>query len=1130
MSTNFEEGALGSLSMEPDQPVPSTRLLASPPSAAVEVDSTSGAGKPPITSPSLQRIESAGTLSPSRLTASNANLSTADRRQSAKMRSPKKSIFSNSFEVSAAGSTSSHSLAGGGASSRSPRVGSIFLAADDDTGLKGRLANKLNPPERMGSFASSHTGSEGDGESSGGRQSRSVSGMAQSVNGVGKKFSFPMEVDLGEFQSTNGGQRGGSTSARSGGENTKILEYISQEEILHMQQIFASHDRENTGSVNVVELRSLLAAIGHDMPEEQAIDLLHQVDNNNNGLLEFEEFLQMIRIFKEMAQFRLYDKNSSSVADNYLSKQMLKFRMMLTDSWLRAGWEILLSFVCFYIFVSVLALHLHVSDHTHEQFRAAFLPADIIVTFLILIEGLSRMRLATFNQQGKIVDNPREIFQRYASSFLLTDFLALLPMRLFSNDRTTSLVLAHFRLLFVPRIFTFFQPSGRSAMTRQYIYFYFLFVPGLQNVLYFLSLVHLCAVIWFNLFDGGRTYSACVYISMYILAGAGLGDIPPVSDLQRWWANCMCGLAMLVNGMVVGGVVSFLAQGDVEDMRRSRLVEMQAILRFFEVPTPFQEEVLQFQNHLLLKNLKVSFGGLVAQLPIEIQLNLSLQFKLELLREVPFFAEAHETVRIAMTRMLHPVVFRPEEHLALAGETGEAMFFINYGFVDELSDSGVYLTTLASGDNFGANLLLAPPDHPFLHEHSAKSLTYIEVLLLSRTRFFKICDEFPTFKHRVQQLSETYCAAYNASKMGRRRSSMPVLALPGPTIESGGEEDDEATPIYGFTAEAATEDTPSSLDGIQPSSTFFFEATGAIHRTLEEAEGNPHRIGSGDYNPAAIDDNMKALRIARTEDPDELLEMLEADLQQLEELSSAFFQKVLKTTPPPAQGSNYVGIHHRPAHPRTPPSHPVTVTPSDGLHNPNSSHHPHVRALILEDASAASESTPHSTPAIPPHTPTHHTHPGSGQQHHPPSSRGHQGASPQQATSNPAVPVHPAFVSTQSSSSSQSENSEHNTAVAAEEEDLTDHPLQNRLLPDTSHAAPSAQLDFDNRPVNQVPHVVPGAGIVRAGAGGPITTAPITATTPTTTTSSVPGSGRTLVLQSNASLQIASKDEHDDDI
>nr|AIL24125.1 calmodulin 1 [Tamarix hispida] len=76
----------------------------------------------------------------------------------------------------------------------------------------------------------------------------------------------------------------------SGKESLKL----DDDQLAELREIFRSFDRNNDGSLTQLELDSLLRAIGLRPSAEQVENIISKADTNNNGLIEFSEFVALV--------------------------------------------------------------------------------------------------------------------------------------------------------------------------------------------------------------------------------------------------------------------------------------------------------------------------------------------------------------------------------------------------------------------------------------------------------------------------------------------------------------------------------------------------------------------------------------------------------------------------------------------------------------------------------------------------------------------------------------------------------------------------------------------------------------------------------------------------------------------
>jgi calmodulin len=107
-----------------------------------------------------------------------------------------------------------------------------------------------------------------------------------------------------------------------------MVESLSDEKIAEFKCAFELFDKDNDGVITCKELGVVLNTLGQELSNEDLNDLIKDVDTNDNGRIDFEEFLNlMVRKMKdtdteeEMQEaFRVFDREGSG----YITKKSMK--------------------------------------------------------------------------------------------------------------------------------------------------------------------------------------------------------------------------------------------------------------------------------------------------------------------------------------------------------------------------------------------------------------------------------------------------------------------------------------------------------------------------------------------------------------------------------------------------------------------------------------------------------------------------------------------------------------------------------------------------------------------------------------------------------------------------------------
>uniref|UniRef100_A0A7S0I9G7 EF-hand domain-containing protein n=1 Tax=Micromonas pusilla TaxID=38833 RepID=A0A7S0I9G7_MICPS len=76
---------------------------------------------------------------------------------------------------------------------------------------------------------------------------------------------------------------------------------LSQEEIDGCREAFNKFDKDGSGTIDALELKATLNAMGQNPTEEEIFQMISQVDDDNSGEIEFAEFIKVIENQKTTA-------------------------------------------------------------------------------------------------------------------------------------------------------------------------------------------------------------------------------------------------------------------------------------------------------------------------------------------------------------------------------------------------------------------------------------------------------------------------------------------------------------------------------------------------------------------------------------------------------------------------------------------------------------------------------------------------------------------------------------------------------------------------------------------------------------------------------------------------------------
>eukprot|EP01065_Artemidia_motanka_P000812 TRINITY_DN10383_c0_g1_i1.p1 TRINITY_DN10383_c0_g1~~TRINITY_DN10383_c0_g1_i1.p1 ORF type:complete len:1342 (+),score=173.44 TRINITY_DN10383_c0_g1_i1:79-4104(+) len=531
---------------------------------------------------------------------------------------------------------------------------------------------------------------------------------------------------------------------------------LTELEVQQYERMFKTFDKDGSGTIDTDELRDVMKCLGVRVNDEELVELQQTVDTNRSGEIEFDEFLVLMKQYKESCRFRVLNKSEHTAQH---IKNATRSQKILPDAKWKWCWDGCLLLAALYYMVLVLY-----QDAREIAMTAGRAVVEVCLTVVLLLDVVLQLNIARPHPRRatQLVESFTELAKLYVASWQFwVDLLSALPfdlvlIHLTGQERS---FVRHFRLLKLLRIQSLFQILPRGTMPPLYVKFHFHYVPLIRAGFWWTAMVHALTCVRLHLAGERTTTNACgtmeevpeehyvtsLYWVLYTITSVGYGEVAVDTDGQKLFACFLFILGLVVNGIMIGKLTVSIQKGDVDTERMERMRETLAVIEHFDVPEVLQEEILAFQYHLLANSLSTSYSEVIVGLPQTLKDNLGLYMRIKFISSVGLFADAQEECKVALAQSLQNLLTAPEELVFVAGDPGEEMFFMAHGFADMISQSGRYLGTVKKGNNFGEEALLE--DSP--RSYSVKALTYCELFVLGNGDFVDILKRFPTFRSAV---------------------------------------------------------------------------------------------------------------------------------------------------------------------------------------------------------------------------------------------------------------------------------------------------------------------------------------------------------------------------------------------
>eukprot|EP01001_Neometanema_parovale_P006859 NODE_319_length_2685_cov_119.085870_g295_i1.p1 GENE.NODE_319_length_2685_cov_119.085870_g295_i1~~NODE_319_length_2685_cov_119.085870_g295_i1.p1 ORF type:complete len:784 (+),score=164.78 NODE_319_length_2685_cov_119.085870_g295_i1:143-2494(+) len=577
------------------------------------------------------------------------------------------------------------------------------------------------------------------------------------------------------------------------------LDEVTQAEFNNLRRIFKVFDVNNSDTIDVQELVAMMQCMGVSLNNAEAAELIGTLDNNDNGELDFEEFVMLMMRNKQLigaAKRRAFEPEA-------LMKASTRTSRFMPDAPWRWYWGLMLLGATGYLACTVPLRLVWAVQNAPDEFYApaGLLFGDILVTIMLALDIAVCFNTAYVDRKNHLVTELGPIAAHYRQGWLVIDLLACIPLDIIFRGleiRYGATVVSFLRLLRMTRISSIVTSSERNyVVNAAYIRFNFHIVPVTSLLLWCMSWVHWFAIIAMLLevgveddesftvsacslaHPGPPNYLECLYWVSYTLATVGNGDVYVHGVAQQAFAMVLFLMSLLINGVIVAKMAELFRDKSIKEETQQKMRETLALLQHFGIPNPLQQNILGFQHHVLRHSLSESFASVIAGLPDCLRDQVALYMRISYVSNVPMFHTASMECKVSLAQRLKSVVVPQDEFIIVVGEEGDCMFFLNHGFAQVLRRDGTHVHLFQPGDFFGEVAILGDGVKRMA---SVRAVTYCDLFSLSKDDFRDILQRFPKLKMEV--------VAEGQKRMQQEKGSTPGPFQGAPSEESSAEEDE----------------------------------------------------------------------------------------------------------------------------------------------------------------------------------------------------------------------------------------------------------------------------------------------------------------------------------------------------
>jgi len=175
-------------------------------------------------------------------------------------------------------------------------------------------------------------------------------------------------------------------------------------------------------------------------------------------------------------------------------------------------------------------------------------------------------------------------------------------------------------------------------------------------------------------------YLRALYWTVTTLTSVGYGDIVPTTNAQMVYAIAVMLIGAGLYTYVISNMVRFFASGDVVKAAfAEKLERIYAFINYHRLPSPLKRRILTYYEHLWEHQLGFDETHILADLPLQLQTEVAMFLKQDILQAVPIFQGASSSLIRELAHALKPIVCLPGEYIFRYGQLGTEMYFISRG-------------------------------------------------------------------------------------------------------------------------------------------------------------------------------------------------------------------------------------------------------------------------------------------------------------------------------------------------------------------------------------------------------------------------------------------------------------------
>eukprot|EP00658_Telonema_sp_P-2_P014959 TRINITY_DN15713_c0_g3_i2.p1 TRINITY_DN15713_c0_g3~~TRINITY_DN15713_c0_g3_i2.p1 ORF type:complete len:857 (-),score=171.83 TRINITY_DN15713_c0_g3_i2:477-3047(-) len=620
------------------------------------------------------------------------------------------------------------------------------------------------------------------------------------------------EFESAFYSSALGGATVMSSIRRAG----VAMAHSNEKEFISMiDKVWRKYDADGSGRLEEPEIVQILKDIGMSHTPEEVHWLMIKIDKDNNGFIEFDEFIMLFsgdgasefNAIKERIQSVtrvMSHQNDSTIYST--EDQLVRDRKVHIQAFVDKWCTPLLFIYIAYVAGSV-SFGAAVGDPS--QVSEAQMYVDVVIDMFYAAWVLAKVFYLPKEFRGTIIFKNIPRHQIKTLEFYI-DIISILPIDYVFfglGSPANGGIIAYYRLNKLLTIFHIdwcyklfaegFNPAVSRAMNALLYFFIFahIFACALVTVTRNVGQLAMEDLAGTNqlLDDKSIRYLKSFYWSILTVAGQLTGLAVPPLDIQVILLLCgvLAGLPMYT--VVLGTIGNAVTVETSYTRYLDKIDGLRSYFAYTQLPKDFEDDIVGYYQHLYstTNTLDITENPL-DDLPIELSIQLIVAMGSDMLKAVPIFNQASTNLEFVheLTSKLVPKVIEPRCTVMLKGEVGTEMYFVTYGNFHVFIEGVGNVFTFSRGNFFGEIALL----------HSSKRTATIingdkfgNVLVLDKEPFQEVARFFPdclsqvykSAEERIKQIREQEKKDKEAADLKRAADEVLAKAKAAEEAEGG---------------------------------------------------------------------------------------------------------------------------------------------------------------------------------------------------------------------------------------------------------------------------------------------------------------------------------------------------------